>query len=113
MNPFNNESSILGYKNVYFIVYVHSTRLPEHIHPNEIFGLFHMSHVQQELTTPKLPEGHGKKNSKFFHCFFIFNAILILNGEVTFGNTDLLPIYRPTVNYEFKKIILIMLLEWP
>lgn len=58
--------------------------LPKDFHPYEISGIFHKSHGQQDVTSFKFPEDHGKMKSKFCDSFFfIFSAIGTLTEAIT------------------------------
>lgn len=67
-----HESSITSYEICTFLsLNIHFILLPEHIHPHEIFGVFHMS---QDVSSPSYPEDHVKKKIKFCHLL-TFNDI--------------------------------------
>lgn len=94
--------SIIGEKNILYFR-IHSTLLPERVHPNERVGTFHKSQqeVQQEVLLSKFPGEHRKNKCKSSpsHSF-------ISSDNVTFTDVTLniISYHSVTQNYRPKCI---------
>ena len=60
---------------------IHSTLLPEQVHPSETFGTFHKFHVPPEVALSRFPEDVGKKKRMLYHPFFIIFINTVILSE--------------------------------